>query len=223
MNRQFCNTVGSYKRIFCIGRNYAQHARELDSPIPESPVVFLKPLSCLVPLGEMIVFPSHGTLLHHETELVFLIGKGGRVSSVKTASSFILGITLGLDLTLRDLQSQLKKKGEPWEIAKGFDGSAPIGAWVPYDPKWYEKGIEFFCRVNGAVRQTGYSKDMIFPIAEILIYLSTIWHLQKGDLIYTGTPEGVGPISPGDEIVIESPSIGTFSWRVAPSERVGLL
>lgn len=201
-------------RVFCIGRNYVEHVQELSNIVPEKPVVFIKPASCLVGPGEGIHFPKHGRELHHEVEIVVKVGREGRVRTEEEALSFICSITVGLDLTLRDVQKDLKQKGLPWEIAKAFEQSAPIGDFIPYDQLLDLKDISFGCKVNGIERQRGNTGDMIFNIGELLVELSKIWVLYPGDLIYTGTPSGVGPLKIGDSIEIESAPIGSFSWSI---------
>lgn len=201
-------------RLFCIGRNYVEHIQELSNAIPEKPVIFIKPATCLVKPGEKIHFPKHGKELHHEVEIVVKIGREGRVAREEEALSYVSGVTVGLDLTLRDVQADLKKKGLPWEIAKAFDQSAPIGDFVPYDKSVDLNNISFGCKVNGIERQRGNSRDMIFSIPRLLVELSKIWLLRPGDLIYTGTPSGVGPLTIGDTIEIESDVTGSFSWNI---------
>jgi acylpyruvate hydrolase len=207
-------TNSNVPRIFCIGRNYVEHVRELSNLVPTKPVVFIKPLSCLVKPGESIHFPRHGKELHHEVEIVVKVGKEGRARTEDEASSFVSAITIGLDLTLRDVQEDLKKKGLPWEIAKAFDQSAPIGDFIPYDRKLDLRNISFDCKVNGIERQRGNSGMMIFSIERLLVELSQIWLLYPGDLIYTGTPSGVGPLKVGDTIEIEGEKIGSFLWKI---------
>jgi acylpyruvate hydrolase len=201
-------------RIFCVGKNYRKHIKELEDEDPEQPVIFMKPTSCIVLPQEKIALPRHGTCLHHEVELVVLIGQGGRSISESAARSHIAGLSLGVDLTLRDVQTSLKKKGLPWEIAKAFDQSAPLGTFVPLDDSNDLDNISFSCEVNGALRQEGNSGQMIYPIPYIIKYLSDIWELQPGDLIYTGTPQGVGPLVSGDTIKIAGSGIGEFNWEV---------
>jgi 5-carboxymethyl-2-hydroxymuconate isomerase len=201
-------------RIFCIGRNYVEHVRELSSDMPTKPVVFLKPASCLVGPGEEIHFPKHGSELHHEVEIVVRVGREGRARTEEEALSFISSITVGLDLTLRDVQRDLKQKGLPWEIAKAFEQSAPIGDFIPYDQSLDLNNMSFGCKVNGIERQRGNTGKMIFSIERLLVELSKIWVLRPGDLIYTGTPSGVGPLKIGDSIEVESDPIGSFSWSV---------
>jgi 2-keto-4-pentenoate hydratase/2-oxohepta-3-ene-1,7-dioic acid hydratase in catechol pathway len=172
----------------------------------------MKPVSCLVSVGKSIRMPVHGSNLHHEAEVVVLIGTGGKDIPESNAASHIAGLTLGLDLTLRDVQSDMKKKGWPWEIAKAFDQSAPLGDLTAYDDTLPLDNIPFECLVNGTVRQTGNSSEMIFAIPHLVHYLSGIWELKKGDLIFTGTPSGVGPLQPGDRVALHSDLLGTFEW-----------
>ncbi|PJA29187.1 MAG: fumarylacetoacetate hydrolase [candidate division Zixibacteria bacterium CG_4_9_14_3_um_filter_46_8] len=202
------------QRIFCIGQNYAEHIKEMKSDIPKTPTIFMKPVSSLVSPGEEIRFPKHGQVFHHEVEIVVLIGKDGRAKTAEDAKSFIAGITIGLDLTLRDLQKNLKDKGLPWEISKSFDQSAPIGKFVSYLPLFPFDDIQFTCMVNGQVHQRGNTKDMVFPIERLIIEISRIWKLLPGDLIFTGTPSGVGPLQVGESVKIASPQIGTFEWQI---------
>ena len=201
-------------RVFCIGRNYVEHVRELSNVVPTKPVVFIKPASCLVAPKEKIHFPKHGNELHHEVEIVVKVGREGRASTEEEALSFISSLTVGLDLTLRDVQKDLKQKGLPWEIAKAFEQSAPIGEFIPYDGSLDLKNISFGCKVNGIERQRGNTGEMIFSIGELLVHLSKIWVLRPGDLIYTGTPSGVGPLRIRDCIEVESAPIGSFSWSI---------
>lgn len=201
-------------RVFCIGRNYMEHVHELSNVIPTKPVIFIKPTSCLVKPGEKIHFPKHGKELHHEVEIVVQVGREGRPTTEEEALSFIHSITVGLDLTLRDVQEELKKKGLPWEIAKAFEQSAPLGDFIPYDGSLDLSHISFGCQVNGITRQRGNTGDMIFSFKKLLVELSKIWVLKPGDLIYTGTPSGVGPLKIGDLIEVESDPIGTFSWSI---------
>ncbi len=201
-------------RVFCIGRNYAGHIKELNSERLETPTIFSKPPTSLVPPGSDIVIPAHGKDLHHEAEVVVLMGRAGAPEDLKEAREFITALSLGLDLTLRDVQKVQKEKGLPWEIAKSFDQSAPVGTFIPCDGTLDLGDIPFSCHVNGALRQEGNTGDMIFSIPQQVLALSKIWKLLPGDLIYTGTPEGVGPLRPGDTITVESPLLGTFSWDI---------
>jgi 2-keto-4-pentenoate hydratase/2-oxohepta-3-ene-1,7-dioic acid hydratase in catechol pathway len=201
-------------RIFCIGRNYIKHIEELNNEIPSSPVVFLKPASCLAKRDEKIPFPSHGAELHYEAEIVVLLGREGKPTDSEEAKTFIAGVSIGLDLTLRDVQSNLKHKGLPWEKAKAFEKSAPIGNFLDYTSSFDLENIEFSCYVNNSLKQKGNSKNMIFSIPNLIIELAKIWYLRAGDLIFTGTPSGVGPLIKKDTITISNSHIGTFSWEI---------
>ena len=202
-------------RVFCIGQNYIAHIQELNNPMPEKPVVFMRPLSCLVSPGEEIHFPKHGSLLHYEVEVVVRIGKQGQNIEQQEALSYIDAVTLGADLTLRDLQVEAKQKGLPWEQAKSFEQSSPLGKFLPYDPASINlKDLSFICRINGEVRQDGNTDDMLFSFDRLISDLSKIWILRPGDMIYTGTPSGVGPLQIGDSIEVENEQIGSFAWTI---------
>ena len=208
-------------RIFCIGKNYAEHIRELDdfdvklqTKNEQQPVVFMKPVTSIVSLGESIHVPTHGDILHHEVEVVVLLNGGGRNILINDALSYVAGVTLGLDITLRDVQIEVKKKGHPWELSKSFDHCSQLGLMRSYDESFDLFDIPFACFVNEEKRQEGNTKDMIFSIPQIISFLSTVWELLPGDLIYTGTPSGVGIIDKHDEIILESPILGQFSWAM---------
>lgn len=202
-------------RVFCIGQNYIKHIQELGNPMPDKPVVFMRPLSCLVAPGKNVHFPTHGSLLHYEVEVVIRIGKQGRNIEEAEALSYIDALTLGLDLTLRDIQIEKKQKGLPWEEAKSFEQSAPLGEFLPYDPASINlKDLSFNCKINGELKQTGNTDDMLFSFEKLLAELSKIWLLRPGDMIYTGTPSGVGPLKIGDVIDVENDQIGSFSWTI---------
>ena len=208
-------------RIFCIGKNYTEHIRELggfDSTLQSKnesqPVVFMKPVTSIVSLGESIHAPTHGNVLHHEVEVVVLLNGGGKNILIEDSLSCIAGVTLGLDITLRDVQVEVKKKGHPWELSKSFDQSSPLGLMRSYDDSFDLFDIPFACFVNEEKRQEGNTKDMIFSIPQIISFLSTVWELLPGDLIYTGTPSGIGIIDKRDEIILESPILGQFSWTM---------
>ena len=204
-------------RIFCIGKNYGEHVKELgDSNLPNEPVVFMKPVSNLVSHDETLYYPRYGSELHHEVEAVVLIGKEGQNIPEKDADSYIAGVSIGLDLTLRDIQFKLKKRGLPWELSKSFEQSAPLGRFQPYDAASINlENWSFTCSVNQNLRQQGNTLDMIFPIKTLIHMLSGWWKFQPGDIIFTGTPSGVGLLKAGDQIQIESPEIGMFSWNIA--------
>ena len=208
-------------RIFCIGKNYTEHIRELDdfdstlqSKNEKQPVVFMKPITSIVSPGESIHVPSHGNVLHHEVEVVVLLKGGGKNILIEDSLFCVAGVTLGLDLTLRDVQVEVKKKGHPWELSKSFDHSSPLGLMRPYDDSFDLFNIPFACFVNEEKRQEGNTKDMLFSIPKIISFLSTVWKLMPGDLIYTGTPSGIGVIKSRDEISLNSPILGRFAWTV---------
>lgn len=186
--------------IFCIGRNYSEHAKELQNVVPDQPMVFLKPVSSIIHDGESIVLPPQSSEVHHEVELVAAVGKGGKNIPEATALEHVAGYGLGIDVTARDLQQVAKQKSHPWTVAKGFDTFAPISTFIPAEAIENPQNLKLRLQVNGEVRQEGNTHDMIFPIAELIAYLSTIFTLSPGDLIFTGTPAGVSPIEKGDSI-----------------------
>lgn len=203
------------QRIFCIGKNYAEHVAELahlgHKPDGEC-VVFMKPASCVVPVGQPIPLPRDRGSIHHEAELVVRIGAGGANIPVESAAQHIDGVSLGLDLTLRELQTGLKNAGKPWELAKAFDGAAPLGVFTQYRGQDLQ-ALEFFFEVNDTLRQHGQTKDMLFPVAQQVQILSKTWALRPGDVIFTGTPAGVGPLVPGDRVALHGPGLGRFEWN----------
>lgn len=188
--------------MYCIGRNYALHAREMGVAVPTDPVVFLKPPAAYVPHGGIITRPSFSHLMHHEVELVVVIGADCTETSVDRAHEVVAGYAVGVDVTLRDIQKRAKERGEPWAVAKGFAGSAPISMVNP--ATHYHTAFPTFelsLEVNGDVRQRGSTADMERPVAELIRYLASTFTLRKGDCIFTGTPEGVGPLENGDKVV----------------------
>lgn len=201
-------------KILCIGRNYAAHARELGNEVPEEPVVFLKPLSSLVGNGGKVILPSRTQDVHHEVELVLVIGKGGKDISVADAMKHIDGYAVGLDMTARDVQNAAKKKGLPWTVAKGFDTFAPIGDFVAASRIHNPQDLRVKLSVNSEVRQDGSTSDMIHTVAELVAYCSSLFTLMPGDLIFTGTPEGVGPVRDGDVLEAEVTGLPKLTVRV---------
>ncbi len=191
------------RRVFCIGRNYAAHAREMGSdPDREPPFFFTKWAEAVVPSGTEISYPPETSSYHYEAELVVAIGKAGRNIAPKNAPGHIFGYACGLDMTRRDLQNDAKGKGRPWDIGKNVEQSAPIGLIRPSaDCPAMHAGAITLTR-SGAVKQTGDLSDMIWPVEDVIAYISRFYELQPGDLIYTGTPEGVGPVTPGDTITV---------------------
>lgn len=184
--------------IFCIGRNYAEHARELNNPVPDRPVVFTKPRTTLVPDGGEVLIPPSTTDVHHEVELVAAIGIGGRNIPAADALRHVAGYAVGLDMTARDIQSDLKAKAHPWDLAKGLDTFAPLGRFVPARDVPDPSDLSLTLDVNGIRRQSGHTGDMLNSVPTLIAFLSAHFTLSPGDLIYTGTPAGVGPVRPGD-------------------------
>lgn len=188
-------------RIYCVARNYAEHAREMGyDPEREPPFFFSKPADALVKNGGEVPYPPRTGNLHHEVELVIAIGKSGRDIPVEDAESHIYGYAVGNDLTRRDLQSLAKQDGRPWDTAKGFDFSAPMSAIHRVDEVGHPRAGKIWLSVNGETRQEGDLAAMIWSVPEIIAELSTLFELKAGDLIFTGTPAGVGPVKPGDAI-----------------------
>lgn len=188
-------------KIICIGRNYAAHIEELKNEKPGKPVVFLKPDTALLKGGAPFFYPDYSNNIHHEIELVLKISKEGKYIQPQFAHRYFEEIGLGIDFTARDLQDQCKAKGLPWEIAKAFNGSAPIGNFKSVSEFSDLKNIDFHLEINGEVKQKGNTSLMLFDFATIISYVSQFFTLKKGDLIYTGTPAGVGPVQIGDELI----------------------
>jgi len=205
-------------RIYCVGRNYAEHAVEMGHTGREPPFFFMKPADALVPVAEgetgVVDYPTLTASLHHEIELVVAIGRGGSGIRATDARSHIWGYAVGLDMTRRDLQNEMKKQGRPWEIGKAFDQSAPIGPIVPVAKCGELLAGAITLRVNGALRQQGDLKDLIWSVAETIEQLSAAWTLHPGDLIYTGTPAGVGAVVRGDLMEGEIAGLGMLKVRV---------
>jgi 2-keto-4-pentenoate hydratase/2-oxohepta-3-ene-1,7-dioic acid hydratase in catechol pathway len=186
-------------KIFCIGRNYAEHAKELNNAIPTKPLIFMKPATALLLDGKPLYYPEFTKNLHYELEIVLKISKNGKHIQPKFAANYYQQIALGIDFTARDLQDELKDKGQPWEIAKGFDSSAALTDFVAL-AEFDGKPLEFSLLKNGATVQNGISSDMIFNFDTLICYISQFFTLQQGDLIYTGTPAGVGAVRVGDKL-----------------------
>ncbi|MCB9227095.1 MAG: fumarylacetoacetate hydrolase family protein [Chitinophagales bacterium] len=187
-------------KIFCVGRNYAEHAKELNNAIPENPLIFMKPPTALLKDDKPFYYPNFSNDIHYEVEVVIKISKNGKKIDAKFAHKYYNEFTLGIDFTARDIQSQLKEKGHPWEIAKGFDSSAVIGTFL--NKKDYDlENLTFSLLKNNEVVQKGNTKQMIYNIDTIISYISNYYMLQTGDLIYTGTPKGVGAVSIGNKLI----------------------
>lgn len=187
-------------KIIAIGRNYTEHARELNNPVPEQPVIFLKPDTAVLRNNRDFYYPDFSQDIHHEVEIVLGICKEGKHINPKFAHTYYDTIGLGIDLTARDIQREHKEKSLPWELAKAFDGSAPVSELLPKDSFRDIYNISFSLTKNGETVQTGNTKDLIFSFEEILVFVSRYITLRKGDLIFTGTPAGVGPIAIGDYV-----------------------
>lgn len=188
-------------KIICVGRNYAEHARELNNDVPDAPIIFLKPETALIPRNHPFFYPEFSNDIHFETELVVRIDRLGKHIGEQHAHKYYHEIGIGIDFTARDIQQQCKENGHPWEIAKAFDHSAPVGnRFVPIKELADRNNIRFHLLKNGELVQQGSSVDMIFSIDNIIAYVSSFMTLKIGDLIFTGTPKGVGPVAIGDEL-----------------------
>lgn len=201
-------------KIVCIGRNYLDHIRELNNAVPETPILFMKPATALSPLGEPIRLPKGRGECHHEVELAVLVGRELRNVDAAMAPQAVAGYGIALDLTLRDLQNELKKKGYPWETAKAFDGSCPLSPFLKPDALPEPQATGLSLQVNGTVRQHGNTRLMMVGIFELMAYISTHFTLQPGDVVLTGTPAGVAPLAPGDTLIL-SLADHDFTARVA--------
>ncbi len=201
--------------IWCIGRNYAEHAKEMGAKVEEKPVVFIKPSSAATN-NDLISLPSYSNEVHFECEIVIVIGKDAYNIEANTAHEYIAGVGLGLDLTLRDIQSELKKKSLPWALSKSFYGSAPISSIIENNEvnKLNLDKLEFQFFVNDELRQTGKVSDMIFSFAELISFISKRFSLQKGDCIFTGTPAGVGKLNKNDKLKASLNNILNWELKV---------
>ncbi len=187
-------------KIICIGRNYVDHARELNNAVPEKPVFFMKPGSSLVIKNRPFYYPDFSEDVHYEIEIVVKINRVGKAIDPAFADRYYSEVALGVDFTARDLQAECKKKGLPWEIAKGFDYSAPVSKFLPLNRIGVIGDIDFRLDINGQTVQKGNTRDMIFHVNELIAYVSRFMTLKTGDLMFTGTPAGVGPVKIGDRL-----------------------
>lgn len=190
-------------KIICVGRNYADHAREMKAEIPTFPVLFFKPPSAIINDKDKVIIPSISKELHHEVEMTVLIGKSGSKIDMKDAYSYVAGYGVGLDMTLRDIQQEAKTKGLPWALAKGFDTSAPLSDFVPTERIQDPHDLDIQLLVNGQLRQRGNTRDFLFRLDQLIALISTYFSLDAGDIIFTGTPQGVQQVVPGDELQSE--------------------
>lgn len=188
------------RKIICTGRNYVDHALELNNPIPRQPLLFLKPPSSLITEGKKIEIPGECSSLHHEVELGLIIGKEGKNIEENMADHHIAGYVLALDMTARDIQDDIKKKGHPWLLAKCWDTFCPVSGFIPKEEVVDPANLNLWLKVDGQLKQSGNTKDMLFPIPKIISYASGIMKLEYGDVILTGTPKGVGPVLSGQVI-----------------------
>jgi len=193
----------SVGKIVCVGRNYIQHAKEMKADVPKEPVLFLKPATAIIHDGGEIVMPSISNDVHHEVELIVLIGKGGKEIAESRALGHVAGYGVGLDMTLRDVQDEAKKKGLPWTLAKGFDTSAGVSEFVPASSAPDPGNLRIRLSVNDAERQSTTTGNLIFPVAVLVTYISQYFTLEPGDIVFTGTPEGVARVRSGDRLHAE--------------------
>lgn len=209
------------RRVYCVGRNYAEHAKEMGFTGREDPFFFCKPADALMPVAEgetgTMPYPSKTGNLHFEAELVVALGQGGRNLDVQQAAQCVWGYAIGLDMTRRDLQAEAKKLGRPWEVAKAFDFSGPIGPIHPVSQVGQLNQGAISLSVNGETRQSSDLSQMIWNVAESISYLSGLFELKAGDLIFTGTPEGVGAVVTGDHMVVAIERLGQLSVKVGPA------
>ncbi len=199
-------------KIICIGRNYFEHAKELNNEIPKTPVFFLKPDTAILKNNEAFYYPAFSKDIHYEAELVVKISKMGKSISKQFADRYYNEISLGIDFTARDLQTECKKKGLPWEISKSFDGSAVVGKFIPKDSIKFP--LNFTLELNGVLKQMGVTTDMLFSIEDIISFVSQYVTLKVGDLIFTGTPAGVGPVKIGDHLIGKIENVEMFNFWV---------
>ncbi|MDT8419154.1 MAG: fumarylacetoacetate hydrolase family protein [Desulfuromonadales bacterium] len=202
-------------KIVCLGRNYLDHIRELGNRIPDRAVIFCKPASSLLENGGTVTIPPYSDDCHHELELALLIGVQGKQIKAEDALNHVAGYGVALDLTLRDLQAELKGKGLPWELAKGFDTSCPLSDFVPAEKVSDPNNLELTLKVNGAVRQQGNTKMMMRSVEQIVSEISEFYTLEVGDIILTGTPAGVSRMASGDHLVGSIEQVGTLEVTVA--------
>jgi 2-keto-4-pentenoate hydratase/2-oxohepta-3-ene-1,7-dioic acid hydratase in catechol pathway len=191
-------------KILCVGRNYVEHAKELGNEVPKVPLIFMKPPSSIISNDETVILPPQSKQVEHEAELIIVIGKRGRHIKPEEAKSYILGYTIGNDVTARDLQ---KTDGQ-WTRAKGFDTFCPFGPWIDTDFDPADSVVT--CRVNGQMRQMASTRDMVFNVPNLVVYISSFVTLEPGDLIFTGTPAGVGELNDGDEVIVEIEGLGVL-------------
>ncbi|WP_457752489.1 fumarylacetoacetate hydrolase family protein [Thermococcus sp.] len=207
-------------KIVALAKNYAEHAREMESDVPERPVFFLKPPSALIGPGDPIILPRMSKRVDHEVELAVIIGKRAKRVPKEKAFDYVLGYTILLDITARDLQAEAREKGLPWSIAKGFDTFAPVGPRVVDKRELNIEGLEIGLKVNGELRQLGRTSRMVFKVPELIEYISSVMTLEPGDIIATGTPAGIGPLRHGDRIEAWIEGIGKVEFDVLGEDSI---
>ena len=207
-------SVYSVGKIVCVGQNYVKHIEELSSKRQNAPVIFLKPSTAILTEGYPIELPEYSKDVHHETELALLIGATARRIKAEEWHTFVAGVGIALDLTLRDLQTHAKERGLPWAVSKGFDGSCPVSEFIPLRQIKDIQDLTIELRINNELRQHGSTHDMIYPVSELMAYISGIFTLEPGDLILTGTPAGVGPLRSGDHLEAAISEVGKMVFNV---------
>ena len=201
-------------KVVCVGRNYAEHAKELGNEVPDAPILFIKPATALVSMDAPLQLPQGQGEVHHEIEIALLVKERLKEADAKTALWSMAGYALALDLTLRDVQNELKKKGHPWERAKAFDGACPISGFIDARGVSGKQPLDISLEINGEMRQQGNSNQMLFPIFELIAHMSAVFTLEPGDIILTGTPKGVGPLHSGDQFKAQLGNILTANGSV---------
>ncbi|MDX5298186.1 MAG: fumarylacetoacetate hydrolase family protein [Gammaproteobacteria bacterium] len=202
-------------KIVCVGRNYAEHAKELNNPVPTTPILFMKPATSATPLAQPVRRPQGLGSVHYEAELAILIGATLHQATPEAAEAAIAGYGLALDLTLRDVQDQLKKQGHPWEIAKAFDGACPLSDFVPGARLKDREYLQFSLSIDGQCCQHGDTRDMLTPVIDLLCYMSRYFTLQPGDVVLTGTPKGVGTLNKGQQLHLRLEDVLVVTTHVA--------
>ena len=202
-------------KVVCVGRNYAEHARELGNEVPDSPILFMKPATSLAAFDEQIAIPADQGEVHHEIEIAVLVREELHHATPREVQYSLAGYALALDLTLRDVQKTLKEKGHPWERAKAFDGACPVSGFVDARGISVRQPLELSLRINGDIRQQGSTAQMLFPIFELVAHISESFTLNPGDVVLTGTPAGVGPLQPGDQLEARMGNLLTVKGAIA--------
>jgi len=207
-------------KIIALAKNYAEHAREMESDVPEKPVFFLKPPSALIGPGEPIILPRMSRRVDHEVELAVIIGRRANRVPAEKAFDYVLGYTIMLDITARDLQAEARRKGLPWSLAKGFDTFAPVGPRIVDRRELDIANLEIGLKVNGQLRQLGRTSEMVFRVPELIEYISSVMTLEPSDIIATGTPAGIGPLRHGDRVEAWIEGIGKVEFDVLSEDSI---